>query len=273
MSELKWYFPKTEEELKSIITQEEGVVPHSGGTGLLRGDVRKYKGLVDLGKLGISYIEEKDDFVEIGAMTTYGDILRYFKKENQNAILYKSLLYAASTPLRNRITIGGSIAYFPPWTDLMGTLFALSAQVYLTGKKEGWYSILDYARNRELHKKTVILKIRYKKDKDTGYSVHYRATRTRVDHPAFTITLLMEIKDKIVQSASFYAVGTKDKFTRLGVLEGEIVGRNVKDIKPESVRVDEVEFYSKVQFSPEYQKTLFDTEIRRKLKSILESVR
>lgn len=273
MGELLWYFPETIKELKEIITTSVGVVPHSGGTGLLKGDVRKYKGLVDLGRLHISNIEEKDDFVEIGAMATYGDILRYFKDKNNNALLYKSLLNAASFPLRNRITIGGSVAYFPPWTDIMGPLFALSAQVYLTGEKEGWYSILDYATNRELHKKTVVLKIRYKKDVDTGRSAHYRAKRTQIDHPAFTITLLLYVRDERVHSASFYVVGTKDKFKRLNVLEKQVIGKNVKEIDPESMSLDEVEFYGKVQFSPEYQKTLFITEVKRKLRDILETLK
>ena len=273
MGELLWFFPETEEELKRILTSEEGLVPHGGGTGLLRGDIRRYRGLLDLGRLNLSYVREGNRFIEIGATTTYGDIVRYFRKTDTHALLYRSLMDSATTPLRNRITIGGSIAYFPAWSDIMGPLFALSAEVYLTGETEGWFKILDYVSERNLHRKTVILRVRYRKDNDTGYSAHFRAIRTQVDHPAFTITLLLDIKEKKVSSASFYVVGTKDRFKKLSLLEREVVGRDISSINPESLKVDEVEFYGKPQFSPEYQRLLYETEVRRKLSEILESVK
>ncbi len=273
MGELLWFFPETEEELKDILTSEEGLVPHGGGTGLLRGDIRRYRGLLDLGRLNLTYVKEENGFVEMGATATYGEILRYFERENPEALLYKSLLNSATTPLRNRITIGGSIAYFPTWSDVMGPLFALSAEIYLTGKIEGWFKILDYVSQRNLHQKTVILRVRYRKNNDTGYSAHFRAVRTRVDHPAFTITLLLDVKHKKISGASFYVVGTKDRFKKLSLLEREVVGRDISSINPESLKVDEVEFYGKPQFSPEYQKLLYDTEVRRTLLEILESVK
>ncbi len=273
MGELIWFFPKTVEEVKDIITSREGVVPHGGGTGLLRGDIKRYRGLLDLGKLGLSYITEHNGFVEIGAMTTYGDVVRYFKKKDSKSVLYRSLVDSATTPLKNRITVGGSIAYFPPWSDIMGSLFTLSAEVFLTGEREGWFKILDYVSNRGLYRKTVILKIRYNKDKDTGYSAHYRAVRTRVDHPAFTITLLVDIKDKRVDDASIYVVGTKDKFKKLTSVEKEIIGKKASEIDTEALNVDNVEFYGRPQFTLEYQKALFEIEVKRKLREVLESVK
>lgn len=271
--EVKWFFPTKEDELKRIIKSLDKPVPHGGGTGLLRGDIRKYKAIVDLDKLDLSYIKNNNGFIEIGAMTTYDDIVRYFEKTDKNSILYKSLINAATTPLRNRITIGGSIAYFPPWSDILGPLFTLSAELYLVGEKEGWFTILDYVSNRALHRKTVITKIRYRRAKDTGYSAHFRATRTKVDHPAFTITLLLDIKDKEVDSASIYVVGTKDKYKRLSILEKQLIGKKVLDLKVESLSVDEVEFYGKPQFTSEYQRFLFEVEIRRLLNRIMESVK
>ena len=273
MGELIWYFPNSIEELKEIV-QEEGVVVHGGGTGLLRGDIRRYKGLVDLGKLGLSYIKNDGEFVEIGATSTYNDLVSFFKGKNTKSILYKSLLESATTPLRNRITIGGSVAYFPPWSDIAGPLLALSSEVYLTGSREGWFKLTDYVQSKELKKGTAILKIRYEKEKDSGNSHHFRAVRNRVDHPAFTITLLMEVSDnREIQAATFYVVGSKDRFKKLTVLESQVIGKRVDDIHVESLSLDNVEFYGKVQFSPEYQKTLFEVEVKRGIYKILEMVK
>ena len=269
MAELSWYFPHSIEELKDIL-QKDGVVLHGGGTGLLRGDIRRYAGIADLGHLGLSYVKEENDFVEIGATATYNDVVSFFKNNDKGSILYRSLLDAATTPLRNRITVGGSVAYFPPWSDIVGPLLALSADVYLVGANEGWYKLQDYVQNIKLRKNTALLKVRYEKKRDTGFSHHFRAIRNKVDHPAFTITLLMDISgDKIVM-ASFYVVGTKDRFKKLSVVESQIIGQKLNSIDVEKLSLDEVEFYGKVQFSPEYQKTLFEVELKRGISKVLE---
>ncbi len=272
MSELVWYFPENTEELKNLV-QKQGVLPHGGGTGLLRGDVRRYKGLISLEKMGVSTIDEDENFVIIGATATYSDIINFFKKHNENAVLYKSLVNAATTPLRNRITIGGSIGYFPPWSDIMGPLLALSSEVYLVGEKEGWFKISDYVGKRDIKKNSIILKVRYRKDRDSSLSYHFRALRTKVDHPAFTITMLLGTDKNLVKSADFYVVGTKDKFRKLSRVESQIVGKESNKINVDTISLDEVEFYGKTQFSPEYQKTLFEVEFKRGLKILLEQIK
>ena len=272
MGELNWYFPENIQELQEIL-HKEGVVLHGGGTGLLRGDIRRYRGIADLGRLGLSFVRENGNYIEIGAVATYSDVINFLKNNNPDSILYRSLQNAATTPLRNRITVGGSIAYFPPWSDIAGPLLSLASEVYLTGDSEGWYRLSDYIQSKELKKKTAILKVRYEKGRDTGYSYHFRAIRNKVDHPAFTITLIMNIINSKIQMASFYVVGNKERFKKLTMLESKVVGRHVDEINVEALPVDDVEFYGKVQFSPEYQKALFEVEVKRGISKILEMVK
>ena len=56
-------------------------------------------------------------------------------------MLAASLSQAASTPLRNRITLGGSLKDFPLWSNLYAPLIAIDAKVEIKGNKSGIYSV------------------------------------------------------------------------------------------------------------------------------------
>ncbi len=90
--------------------------------------------LVDIGSLSeLSYIEDKGDYVAIGALTRHHDI--------QNSRLLKSevpiLPYVASQvgdpQVRHRGTIGGSISHGDGASDLPAAALALDARLVLVG--------------------------------------------------------------------------------------------------------------------------------------------
>ncbi|MDA8080124.1 MAG: xanthine dehydrogenase family protein subunit M [Actinomycetota bacterium] len=90
--------------------------------------------IVDIGSLtDLSYIEDKGDYVAIGALTRHHDV--------QNSHLLKSavpiLPYVASKvgdpAVRHRGTIGGSISHGDGASDLPAAVLALDAKLVLTG--------------------------------------------------------------------------------------------------------------------------------------------
>ena len=89
--------------------------------------------------------------VELGACTTFADAAAYLESLDGECILAKALGSAASTPLRNRITMGGSTALFPVWSDLVGPLIALGAEVELTGTNPGLFPVARYVDEKELN--------------------------------------------------------------------------------------------------------------------------
>ena len=52
MAEIQWYFPNELEEVPEILAQE-GVIPHSGGTGILWGGMTRIRGLMDVARLDL----------------------------------------------------------------------------------------------------------------------------------------------------------------------------------------------------------------------------
>lgn len=124
-------------EAISVLSEDEEAKILAGGHSLL--PLMKLRlaapgTLVDIGKLtDLSFIEDKGDYIAIGAMTRHHDI--------QNSQLLKSsvpiLSYVASLvgdpSVRHRGTIGGSVAHGDGASDLPAAILALDGQMVVNG--------------------------------------------------------------------------------------------------------------------------------------------
>ena len=70
VAEIQWYFPNELDEVPGILAQE-GVIPHSGGTGILWGGMTRIRGLMDVCKLDLKDCHARDGAVELGAVNVY----------------------------------------------------------------------------------------------------------------------------------------------------------------------------------------------------------
>jgi len=267
MYEIKWYFPGSIDEALDLI-KLEGVIPHAGGTGILKSRLlEKIKGLVDLGKLSINYFCEENGEIKIGAMQTYGDVIENLQRIDPDSILIKALSQAASTPLRNRITVGGSVSYFPVWSDIMGPLIALDASVTLLGENAGIYNIRYFANNRLLRRNSLVKEVKFKKDRWKSY--YFRAVRTSFDYAAFTISILAKKNKNLVKDMRIVVTGCAGKFNRLEDLEEKLKGKETQDLNLDDIVKDiNLEFIGKRHGSPEYLNHLFQVELARGLSQI-----
>jgi len=94
--------------------------------------------LIDLGRIhGLSYIHDDADHIAIGAMTTYTTL------EKSSVVHHNFPLFVDGIPLigdqqvRNRGTIGGSVAHSDPAADMPGMVMALKATVHVKGPSGG----------------------------------------------------------------------------------------------------------------------------------------
>lgn len=279
MKEITWYFPSNLEEVPELLKKER-VLVYGGGTALLRSNLARVEGLIDLKALPLNYCREREGVIEIGAGCTYSQITEVLQKIDSHNILIRSLSGAASTPLRNRITLGGSIAFFPVWSDLMGPLLALEAEVALIGSSKGSFPLVEYLKKREIRNRSLITGISYKKRELNSY--YFRQSRTHFDYSAFSISILVKKSASRSGSASLSAsrieepaiviVGCRNKFSRLSSLE-----ESLKNCSPDEVQIKditgslEVEFAAKKNYSPDYLKHLAAVELERALKAVLRS--
>jgi len=86
--------------------------------------------LIDLGKIEtLSYINEQDGGLAIGAMTTYTALAASELVQSKAPILADASGQVADNQIRNRGTIGGSLSHSDPAGDLPAVALALGAQM------------------------------------------------------------------------------------------------------------------------------------------------
>jgi carbon-monoxide dehydrogenase medium subunit len=95
--------------------------------------------LIDINALdGLKQIEVKDDTLEIGALVRHAEAERSADVARHAPLLALALPHIAHPAIRNRGTIGGSIAFADPAAELPACLLALGGEVVIanaTGKR------------------------------------------------------------------------------------------------------------------------------------------
>ncbi|MDC7227111.1 MAG: FAD binding domain-containing protein [Spirochaetales bacterium] len=196
MNELKWFFPGSGSEALDLFKNDYR--PHAGGTYLIKTPLN-IRGLFDLSRIRkYREIKAEKSAVSIGAAVSYTETARFCEKMLPQNILSSALSKAAATPLRNRITIGGSAAALPIWSDLASPLAAAGADIFFEGS-EDIISAVDYFNNRDIRKNNLVSSVRI----PTGYlnGAYYRCTLTGFDYPFFTIAV--SIRGKNMYNCAF----------------------------------------------------------------------
>lgn len=131
--------PKTLSDAVAALEQNENSKILAGGQSLIPLMRFRLAGptmLVDLNRVeGLSYINEKDGWLKIGAMTRQSDV-EFSDLVNSKYPLLSDTVKVLSDPVvRNRGTVGGNIANADPVNDQPATMLAYGAEVVAVGPK------------------------------------------------------------------------------------------------------------------------------------------
>lgn len=269
---LEWFFPHKVEEAVKLIEQQ-GVIYHGGGTRILKTSPKSIRGLVDVGKLNLNYIHHSENHFSIGSASTYADVICYSLKTNKLLILAKALSEAASTPLRNRITIGGSLKDFPIWSSLYAPLLALNAQIEISGKHDEIISLEEYLDSGMIKTKHLIKRIMVDDNPKMLGGVK-RFSLIRFEYPLFTIAVVLQAKQKIVSGARIFITGVKGRHKHCKRAEHFLIDKELND---ETIQQAEKhfapKFVSDYKYSAEYKEhtaKVFFTDLLHQLKGTLK---
>jgi len=270
VAEIQWYFPNELEEVSGIL-EREGVVPHSGGTGILWSGMTRIRGLMDVNRLNLKFCRARDGTIELGAALSYCQAAAALAESGH--LLSRSLSCAATEPLRNRISLGGSISMFPYWSDLLGPLLALEAELSLAGANSGTRALEEYLQNRDLRQNTLITSIRLPDQPWQG--AYYRHTRTTTDRPAFSLTVLLRRSARRIEETRIVVVGCSGRYRRLAgvekVLQGSELRSDPSQLLEEATEQLVIDFPARMGFSAGYLKACAAIELKRTIASALES--
>jgi len=265
---IKWYFPESLAEMEAYLKQS-GVILHAGGTRILKTQTKNIKGLIDIGGLGLNYIKREGKIFSIGAGTTFGEVVEYSRKHKKFAILGKALSEAAATPLRNRITIGGSLKDFPIWSSLYAPLVALNAKIEIYANSNLFiFPIEDYIVSPIQKRKYLITQILIEEKKNILWDVK-RFSFLHFEYPLFTIAVVFTINKKVIEDTRIVITGVKQRLKRFEEAENVFTGSALNiELVDKAIKLIRPEFISDYKYSDKYKanvSTVYIKDILEKL--------
>ena len=94
--------------------------------------------LIDISHItDLAGIRERDGKVVIGAATVHHDIATSVLPRERCPVLSDAASEIGDPQVRNRGTIGGSVAHADPSADFPAVLLALDAEIHLKGRQDG----------------------------------------------------------------------------------------------------------------------------------------
>ncbi len=269
MKHIRWNYPENIEQAINLIKNDQAL-PHGGGVHLAGKKLTNTTNFICLDKLPLRYVNKEEEYIKIGSLTDYNFVAQQMNKISPGHILTKSLGKAATEPLRNRITIGGSLRLAPNWSDLIGPLVALEATVKLEGNNSGVFPVIDYLKNHELKQGALITEVQF--PAANWNSWYYREGMVENDHPAFTITILTKQNESLLEDIAIAITGHTKRFMRAEAIESQLIGNDAGQVDLKGITKGlDVKFPAVKGMSAEYLKHLAEIQLERGLQEILKS--
>lgn len=134
-AEFEYHRPRSLDEALSVLGEESR--PLAGGHSLLplmKLRLSTPEALVDLaGVPGLDAIEEDGDALRIGALATHGSVAASELVRSRCPVLAETAALIGDAQVRNRGTLGGSVAHADPAADYPTVLTALGATIAVAG--------------------------------------------------------------------------------------------------------------------------------------------
>ncbi len=146
----EYHVPKTLEEAARLVTQfgGDGKVLAGGHSlvPMMKLRLAAPKHLIDLGRLrDLSYIREADDKIEVGALTTHFRIESSELLKAKCPLLPETAKEIGDAQVRNKGTIGGSLAHADPAADWPAAILALDAEIRTVSTRgDRWIPAKDF---------------------------------------------------------------------------------------------------------------------------------
>lgn len=252
--------PATVEEAYSILTKRKNnqVI---GGSAWLRMGSKRIGTAVELSQLDLDYIKEEEEYIEIGAMTTFRSLETSKVIENNfGRIIKDSVKDIIGVQFRNVVTVGGTIFSKFGFSDLIVALLALDTEVELVNA--GRIKLYDFI-NKE-YEKDLLTKIYIKKN-------NVKATYKSLRNAQSDYALLNVSVSKNDNKVKVY-VGARPQIATLAVKASEFLSNNElsdENIEKASQIVsEELAFGTNMRASKEYRTLMSKVLVKRALMEV-----
>jgi aerobic carbon-monoxide dehydrogenase medium subunit len=234
--------------------------------------------LIDIARIpGLSGIREKDGRIEIGAGTVHHDVASSALLRHVCPALADCAGEIGDPQVRNRGTIGGSLAHADPSADYPAVMLALDAEMHMKSAK-GWRVVKasDFFQGLftvDLAADEIIVSVQFAPVKSAAYAkLHQRASHFAI----VGVAAALEVKAGVIQSARVGLTGASSHATRLTDVEKALQGKAASAASIEAASrnagatLDDVN--SDLHASEEYRRAMVEVFTERALKGALARV-
>jgi len=229
--------------------------------------------LIDVARIpGLAGIREKDGAIEIGAGTTHHDVAASALLRQSCPLVADTAAEIGDPQVRNRGTLGGSLAHADPAADYPAAMLAVDAELHLKGPK-GWRKVKasDFFQGLftvDLAPDEMIVGVQFKPVRAAAYAkLHQRASHFAIVGVASAV----EVKAGVIQWARIGLTGAGTHATRLTAVEQALAGKPATKQSLEAAAalatLDEVN--SDIHASETYRRAMIPVFTRRALEGAL----
>ena len=183
--------------------------------------------LIDIARIpGLSGIREKDGRIEIGAGTTHAEVASSALLREKCPVVAETAAEIGDPQVRNRGTLGGSLAHADPSADYPAAMLAVDAEVHLKGPK-GWRAVkaADFFQDMftvNLAPDEIIAGVQFAPVKAAAYAkLHQRASHFAIVGVAAAI----DVAQGTIRSARVGLTGASTHAIRLSNVERALAGK------------------------------------------------
>ena len=183
--------------------------------------------LIDIARIpGLAGVREQAGALEIGAATVHHDVATNSVLQAQCPVVSDAAATIGDPQVRNRGTLGGSLAHADPAADYPAVMLAVDAEILMQGPDGGRIvSAADFFQGLftvDLSADEIITAIRFSPTRTASYAKLYqRASRFAI----VGVAAALDVADGAVRSARVGLTGAGSHAVRLTAVEEALVGR------------------------------------------------
>jgi carbon-monoxide dehydrogenase medium subunit len=185
------------------------------------------KTLIDIARIpGLSGINENGDKIQVGAATVHHDVATSALLRQACPMLADTAAAIGDPQVRNRGTLGGSLAHADPSADYPAAMLALDASIHLKGPTGSRVvKASDFFRGLftvDLAADEILIGIEFNPVRCAAYAKLYQ----RASHFAIVgVAAALDVKNGTIQSARIGLTGASSHATRLTDVEAALAGK------------------------------------------------
>jgi len=229
--------------------------------------------LIDIARIpGLSGIRESNGAIEIGATTTHHDVATSPLLANACPMICETAADIGDPQVRNRGTIGGSLAHADPAADYPAVMLALDAEIQLRSARgarvvraseffQGMFTV-------DLGPDEMIVSVRFVPIKSAAYAkLHQRASHFAI----VGVAAGLKVEGGKISQARIGVTGAGPHATRLKKVEEALVGSApTPDVAKSAAAMAALEdVNSDIHASEEYRRAMVPVFARRAIEAAL----